>query len=447
MNKCIYGLTRHLCKDDNCLRCLKLSIKGNTELMKIWSKNNKKNPRYIKATTMRYHLFLCPICNHENKEIVKRIVKWNYRCAYCNAHKICGIKGCPTCYNKTLGNFINMDNWSSKNTTDPMAINICSAKVCWFKCNKCEHEYQKQARGFAVDGCKYCASTRYLCSDEDCNRCFKSSFISHEKSKYWSESNNISPRHVSKCSTDIFKFNCPICKHEFETQPCRIIGLGNWCPYCTLRTGLCDNRDCQHCSNRSFNGHPKAKFWSDKNDKKPRDFLVSSTDLVFFKCEIGHIFQTRIKLIVSGSWCHLCVNKTESKLFNLLKNHFPDIQENLSFDWCINQETNYYLYFDFLPLPKKIVELDGDQHFRQISNWGNFEKCRKLDIYKMKCALDNGYSVIRILQTDVIKKKYNIKELVNVICSLTEPTLVFIGDNRYDNIIKELLRDDKYYLA
>jgi len=35
------------------------------------------------------------------------------------------------------------------------------------------------------------------------------------------------------------------------------------------------------------------------------------------------------------------------------------------------------------------------------------EETRKNDLYKMKCANDNEYSVIRILQKDVYYNKYN----------------------------------------
>ena len=61
---------------------------------------------------------------------------------------------------------------------------------------------------------------------------------------------------------------------------------------------------------------------------------------------------------------------------------------------------------------KIIIELDGLQHFEQVSNWQSPEETHLNDVYKMKCANENGYSVIRLLQTDVFDDTYDwLKEL------------------------------------
>ena len=56
---------------------------------------------------------------------------------------------------------------------------------------------------------------------------------------------------------------------------------------------------------------------------------------------------------------------------------------------------------------KIIIELDGLQHFEQVSNWSSPEETHLNDVYKMKCANENGYSVIRILQEDVFYDTYD----------------------------------------
>ena len=53
------------------------------------------------------------------------------------------------------------------------------------------------------------------------------------------------------------------------------------------------------------------------------------------------------------------------------------------------------------------MEQDGPQHFKQIGDWLSPELTRINDIYKMKCANENGFSIIRILQKDVYKNKYD----------------------------------------
>jgi very-short-patch-repair endonuclease len=84
---------------------------------------------------------------------------------------------------------------------------------------------------------------------------------------------------------------------------------------------------------------------------------------------------------------------------------YYDVEREYKFSWCKNIKE---LPFDFVLLHEKIIiELDGPHHFRQVSNWGKFEDNQKRDLYKMKCANENGFSVIRILQQDVLYDKYD----------------------------------------
>lgn len=53
------------------------------------------------------------------------------------------------------------------------------------------------------------------------------------------------------------------------------------------------------------------------------------------------------------------------------------------------------------------IELDDPQHFRQVHNWQTPKLTRINDIYKMKCARQNGYNMIRLLQKDVLFNRYD----------------------------------------
>lgn len=77
---------------------------------------------------------------------------------------------------------------------------------------------------------------------------------------------------------------------------------------------------------------------------------------------------------------------------------------------------------------KIIIELDGESHFKQVAKWKTFEHNRERDLYKMKCAQENGFSIIRILQEDVYFNKYDwLQELKDNINKIIE-------DNRVQNI-------------
>ena len=102
---------------------------------------------------------------------------------------------------------------------------------------------------------------------------------------------------------------------------------------------------------------------------------------------------------------------------------YTNIIHKYKVDWCKNIS---YLPFDFvLKLLKIIIELDGPQHFIQIMNWKSPEETRKGDIYKMECANENGYSIIRILQKDVYYNKYDwLSELINNIEKIIQEKIV-----------------------
>jgi very-short-patch-repair endonuclease len=110
-----------------------------------------------------------------------------------------------------------------------------------------------------------------------------------------------------------------------------------------------------------------------------------------------------------NTWCPTCCNKSEKLVYEKLKEIYPELKFQFRAEWCRNEyKKNNYLPFDFLLEDNKIIiELDGMQHFTQIGKWTNPEDTRVRDKYKMQKANENGFSIIRILQEDIYRKKYN----------------------------------------
>ena len=99
----------------------------------------------------------------------------------------------------------------------------------------------------------------------------------------------------------------------------------------------------------------------------------------------------------------------------------------MAYDYCIEEY-------------KIIIELDGKQHFEQVSNWSSPEEQFENDKYKEKCANDNGYSIIRLLQEDVFNDKYDWKtELINNIEKIKTDNIIqniyMCKNNEYGNFI------------
>ena len=111
--------------------------------------------------------------------------------------------------------------------------------------------------------------------------------------------------------------------------------------------------------------------------------------------------------------------------------HYPTIKRQFKVEWCKNK---LYLPFDFVIEEKKIIiEIDGPQHFKQISNWTSPEIQIEKDKYKINCANENEYSVIRLLQEDILKDKFDwlidIQESISKIINEKTIQNIFICKN------------------
>lgn len=282
-------------------------------------------------------------------------------------------------------------------------------------------------------------SQRKLCGEVGCQPCKDRSFATHPRSKYWSDKNNIGPHQIHNTDSTKYIFKCD-CGHEILKRPKDVTQTkGTWCPYCAKSgvSKMCEDANCILCLNRSFSSSPRLKNWDPENTANPRHIFTGATTVKYkFICDIGHKFDATPYSITTGRWCPNCMNKTESKMFEILKTHAADVHQHVYFDWCINDVTGRMLPFDFvMESIKLIVELDGPQHFNQVKGWGPIRETRRRDWLKMRAALANGYSVIRLLQDDVWRDKndwYGI--FMDNFQKYDVPELVFIsGEGMYEN--------------
>ena len=180
----------------------------------------------------------------------------------------------------------------------------------------------------------------------------------------------------------------------------------------------CDK--CGILNTSNLRRKPLNNFIKESNIIHNNKYLYNKTEYINYKSKLiitcnkhGDFKQTPNEHL-HGSGCPYCINKTEGILYEKLQPIYPTIITQFKQEWC---KKTTFLPFDFcIPENKIIIELDGPQHFKQISNWSSPEEQLENDKYKEKCANENGYSIIRIIQEDVFDNNYNwLEELCNSI--------------------------------
>lgn len=243
-------------------------------------------------------------------------------------------------------------------------------------------------------------------------------------------------------TSSVIKIACNMCKYTWQTSINSHIYSKSGCPECSGKVEWTLVRfifRAEHIHGNKFN-YSKITDEDINGANGEIDIICNACTNAWSTTISSHINKK--------SGCPFCVYKTEQKLFDILILKYELIKRQFCADWCKRKR---YLPFDFiLGNEKIIIELDGDQHFMQISNWQSPEIAQEKDIYKMKCANENGYSVIRILQKDVFKDKYDwLADLIYAIEKIKIeriPQNIFLcKNNEYNNFGS--LRDPSNFIA
>ncbi|AYV84624.1 MAG: restriction endonuclease [Hyperionvirus sp.] len=423
---CKFCENRVMCDDEGCSVCLKKSF-ASEEMAKYWSKDNVVPACSVFRGSPKKYKFDCTICGHQFEKSPNSITNGGSGCPFCVKAQFCGKDECVFCFKNSFGSHEKAKYWSNTNEIKPICLPKFSHELFKFDC-ECGHVYETTPALVSQGSwCHFC-DHKLLCDRDDCTMCRNNSFASKFHAKYWSPENKLTPRQVFPTSNKKYKFICPDCDHTFESR----LNLfntttKNGCPYCASHK-LC-SQDCKICFVKSFESHEKSKYWSGKNAETPRSIFRGTEkkyifDCPYCKCE----YIAMILSVVNGQWCGCILNKTENKLYKYLEATYERvIEKQKKFEWCKNKT---FLPFDFcIEQFKLIIELDGMQHFKQISNWQSPEEAREKDKYKMKCANEHEYSIIRIFQEDVWDDKNDWQnKLKNAIKKYDAPTNIFIGD-------------------
>ena len=425
------------------------------------TKNGKITPKDIKKSSKDSYWFTCNICNHDFESRISDVSRTDGRnnwCPYCSVpiKKFCK-DNCDFCYEKSFASCEKSNQWHPTKNGNIIPRNITKGNQikCWFKCDICSHSFLTNVYSVAKtksdkNYCPYCNGVE-LCEDESCDFCHKNSFASCEKSNQWHQINNgvVKPRNICKFANTKYWFKCDVCNHDFKSLIANV-SYGYWCPYCCIHCKtLCDDRECKFCHKKSFAINPRSEFWHYNKNKNinPRDVFKSSGNKYWFTCNIcSNDFKMCLRDINRGSWCPVCVNKTEKKLHHWIterKDEFEYIHYQIQFKptWADLRKSHntHYIYDFYIEINdvKIIIELDGPQHYKQVSNWRSPLYNQIRDKIKERLATKQYINIIRLNQEDVFNDKGNWgKELLDCIQSIKE--------NSDEIVIYNLVNEERY---
>ncbi len=364
--------------------------------------------------------------NYTNNKCYECLIK-GMENVNCDANtKLCNNKQCLKCFNKSLASSNRIKNYHIKNKIFPRSIFLNSHRKMIFNCDTCYHCFGTNLNRLSKGSwCPYCSHHK-LCKNK-CEDCFNKTIASLNKAKFWSDKNKEDPSDIFLNNRKKYWFDCEKCDHEFEISAMSV-SKDRWCSYCSNKK-LCE---CERCFKKSFSSSHRISSWSDENKDDPRYIFLNSNKKCWFNCkECDSKFEMRLQHVTNGSWCPYCKNKTEQKVYLYLIT-LETITRQFKADWCKNKK---YLPFDFLiEKYKLIIEIDGDQHFFDKEWWKSIASEKiDIDLYKIKCALKEGYTILRIYQPDIFKDNIDWKQkIIHTMEKIKEdptPKCIFFAKN------------------
>ena len=436
-NKC---LRKHgLCQQPrNCLNCVQRSFYGQEKSL-YWTRCNVIEPWEItRSDEYAQCVLTCHHCSHDFTTTARKVYSGHW-CPYCSdpPKLLCSAQNCDTCQTKSFASDEHTKYWHPllNHAITPRAIFLRARECRWFLCPDCNHPFEISPNNIGNGRwCPYCSRPpQKLCTVDDCSVCQEKSFASVERSRYWHprRNGNIQPRDFTRKSEACHWFLCPDCNHDFERRIYEVT-IGRWCPYCSRPPQLlCDNIKCDHCFTNSFEPSDQSKHWHKTRNGyiTPRQVFRRSGIPRWFICQsCKQDFSLSPDNIASSCWCPHCDNSTEMLLFQWLCTIIIAVK-GARFDWCLNPATGYHLPFDiYIPSLNIIIELDGPQHFLQISNWRSPLENQQLDLFKMTRATEHGITVIRLLQEEVRNNIYDWQTVIrDLLVHYNTPSLVLIA--------------------
>lgn len=283
---------------------------------------------------------------------------------------------------------------NDKLSLDPKRLTCGVATKAWWICKVCGNEWSASIahrNGKKPTGCPKCSALnraqlrrKELALRENITIMY--SYLLQEWD--YTKNKNLIPELITKGSDEKIWWKCEY-GHQWQAPVGNRI-RGHGCPYCSGRLPIRGKTDLATVN------PILAKEWNyDKNrDLSPENVTANSHKKVWWKClECKHEWQASINNRNKKRGCPSCaeyrkVSLPEKAITYYLSKCYPNIENNVRFDWLHNMELDI-----FIPDLMLGIEYDG----------GVWHKIEERDVTKDKLCFENGIKLIRIREEGLSK--------------------------------------------
>ena len=201
----------------------------------------------------------------------------------------------------------------------PSDVSPGSSKQVWWQCEK-KHSWR--APPYSIKNgtsCPYCSGRLVIPGETDL------ATTHPHLTNRWSEKNTLSPSEVTAGSHKKVWWVCEK-GHEWDASVVTYALDGSGCPYCAGKRAIPGETDLS-----TLRPDLMEEWDAEKNTLNPREITIGSHDKVWWKCKLGHSWQSVVfsRTRESPSNCPYCTGRLVLSGFNDL----ATLKPNLAKEW------------------------------------------------------------------------------------------------------------------
>ena len=157
----------------------------------------------------------------------------------------------------------------------PKDVTKCSTKKVWWKCNKCQYEWERTVHKRFRRGCPACAGQVVTSRN-----CLETNFPNISDEWHMVKNKSLTPRDVTQCSGKRAWWKCKCCAYEWISYICNRTSGKNGCPACAGH--VVTNKNCLQIRFPCI-----AEEWHliKNGNLTPKNFSYASNKKVWWKCK------------------------------------------------------------------------------------------------------------------------------------------------------------------